>query len=428
VRTKCFAAAYALVFSSAPDAIAGLEPTSRNAVLFVESAQEGHEWEAYRLAEDRRPVVLRVDGPGRVLLSLRTFAREGAEPAVAVVLLDDRIVLTSRVDPKVDESAKFPDQQEAPSKVRFYLVRVPSGSHEVTIRYSGGAPTLAAARFSENADTWEERGEGEPTLLMPNARDRDDVPSIGKLHATEGLEAEPKVEKKQKSWKPARRPERAVIEEPHVGPHFSRENRMSTRGSGTALRELTVEAPWLMIEIHGGAQIDHLGLSVAPRVGADGRIPIPGLDARSFSAGLSASVAHTQGESELQSSNGAAIGVARVRHTAFALSADVRWVLLHGWWLDPYVAIGGGGIFGSMSSSVEDSRISAATRGVYGLGVAGAAWGGSGDRPYLEARVQAGLLSSELIRSNRGPYLAGSLMIGWRFEFLTPVAAYADAP
>ena len=179
-----------------------------------------------------------------------------------------------------------------------------------------------------------------------------------------------------------------------------------------------------MIELRGGAQVNHLGLSIAPEVGVDARIPIPGLDARSFSVGLSADVAYTQGESEVKASaGGATVGIAEVRHTAFTLSADLRWVWLREQVLEPYLSLGGGALFGSMSSSIDEQRISAGTRGVFGLAIAGAAWGGTGHRPYLEARMQAGLLSSELIRSNRGPYLAGSLMIGFRFEFLAEVEA-----
>ena len=55
--------------------------------------------------------------------------------------------------------------------------------------------------------------------------------------------------------------------------------------------------------------------------------------------------------------------------------------------------------------------------------IAGAALGGLGHRPYLEARLQAGLLSSEMIRGKETALLAGSVMLGFRFEFLTEVAA-----
>jgi hypothetical protein len=422
----------------AGEAAAELEPKSRNAVLFVESVQEGHEWEAYRLAEDRRPVILEVDGPGRVLLSLRTFASEEAEPAVTVVLLDERIILTARVEPKVDEGANFPDPPKRPSKVHFYLVRVPVGVHRVTIRYSGGPPTLVAARFSENADTWEERGEGDLPLVLPSVRDRDSVPTIGRLHATDALEAEPNEERTarkveiDREWKPAAaEPEKE--REPRIGPsHASRPRSPGDWNAGDrsaigSKRTLMVQAPWLLIEVRGGAQWNHLGLSIAPALGADARTPIPGLDARSFSAGLSLDVAHTQGESDVKHSNGGAIvGVAEVRHTAFTISADLRWVLLRERLLDPYLALGGGALVGSMSSSIDEQRITAGTRGAFGLAIAGAAWGGSGHRPYLEARVQAGLLSSDLIRANRGPYVAASLMIGFRFEFLEPVEAASN--
>ena len=92
MRTILLLAGTCAVLSTSSPAQAELEPKSRNTVLFVASAQKGHEWEAYRLAEDRRPVIFDVRGPGRVLLTLRTFAEE---EAVSVVLLDDRIILTA---------------------------------------------------------------------------------------------------------------------------------------------------------------------------------------------------------------------------------------------------------------------------------------------------------------------------------------------
>jgi hypothetical protein len=426
-------AAFGCAILWAGGAHAELVPKSRNTLLFVESAQKGHEWEAYRLAEDRRPVIFEVQGPGRVLLTLRTFA-EGAEPAVSVALLDERIVLTAKVEPKVDESAKFPDEQKrVPSKVGLYLVRVPHGAHRVTVRYSSGGPTLVAGRFSET-DTVEDLGEGEPALVVPRPRE-DVVPKIGTLRAADELEAEPLEERRKRreeldaQWREPI-PDREQPLEPRVGPARRAVQDEVARAAGGGVRRaavdprpLMVEAPWLLFELRGGAQVDRLGLSVAPAFGLEGRIPIPGLDARSFTVGVAAEVAHTQGESAVEAAEGPIVGIAKVRHTAFTASADLRWVFLREQAVEPYLSLGGGALFGSMSSSIDEQRISGSTRGGFGLAVAGAALGGLGHRPYVEARLQAGLLSSKMIRSGESAHLAASLMIGFRFELLTEVEA-----
>jgi hypothetical protein len=403
---------------------AELLPKSRNTVLFVESGQKGHEWEAYRLAEDRKPVIFDVQGPGRVLLTLRTFA-EGAEPAVSVVLLDERIILTAKVEPKVDETAKFPDAPaRLPTKVRFYLVRIPHGAHRVSVRYSGGGPTLVAARFSET-DTGEELSEGE--LVVPKPREAT-VPKIGTLRAAEDLEAEPLEERQKRraeiesAWSDPT-PEPEVELEPRTGPPRRPlpQTKQSLKSSGEP-RVMKVQAPWLLFEARAGAQLNRLGLSVAPVLGVEARMPILGLDARAFSAGISAEVSHAQGESAVKAGSGPIVGVASVRHTAFSAAVDLRWVFAHDV-IDPYLSVGAGALFGSMSSSIEEQRISGATAGGFGLLVMGAALGGLGHRPHLEARLQAGLLSSEMIRGRETAYVTGSLMIGFRFELLTEAEA-----
>ncbi len=424
--------ALACAFLCARVAHAGLEPKSHNALLFVESTQEGHEWEAYRLAEDRRPVVLDVDGPGRVLLTLRTFGADRGDDAVSVVLLDDRIVLTARVAPKLDESAKFPDEHaQVPSKVGFFLVRVPRGAHRVTVRYSGGPPTLVAARFSED-QTWDAEGEGDLPLVMPKAKRREQVPTVGRLLDDGELQAEPKDERAPPPTRwTAPIPNDAEDDlEPRTGPPRTppkeRGERAGRSASTGVARSLRVRAPWLLFEVRGGAQVNRLGLSVAPVVGMDARMPVPGLDARSFSMGLSAEVAHTQGDSDvLTSGRRAVVGVAHLRHTVFGAAVDLRWAFLREQLVDPYVAVGAGGLFGSMRSRVDEQSVEAASRGWFGQLSTGAALGGVGHRPYVEAQLQAGLLYSDLFAGGRSAYLAADLMIGFRFEFLTEVEVSA---
>lgn len=410
---------------------AELRPKSRNTLLFVEK-KTGEEWDQYRVVEDRRPVVFQVDGPGRVLLSLRTYAKKSAPPAVSVVLLDDKIVMTGRVAAKEDDEARFVDVAgHLPSKVRFYLVRVPPGVHRVVVRYSGGGATLVSARYSEEREAWDGGEGGDLPLVMPRVERPAPPPEPAAKPAEEELpEGDP-------DWA-LPKPEARDLLEPHTGPQPREEP--SNPGSATRSQKvqqrvkrppLTVPAPWFLYELRAGVQFNRLGVAVAPSLGMDARIAVPGLDARAFNVGLSAEVTHTQGESEVHAAgqDAAVIGVAKVRHTAFTAGLDVRWSFLGGETIDPYIGLGAGALFGSMSTSVADQQRDAGTKGLFGVGVLGAAFGGMGHRPYFELRVQAGLLSSALTRAGRADaggatsHVATNLMVGYRFELMTEVAA-----
>lgn len=426
------AVALAIISSCvATAANAELRSKSRNTLVFVEKKQGGSEWEQYRVVEDRSPVVFGVEGPGRVLLSLRTYTRKPSTPAVSVVLLDDAIVMTAKVAPKEDEEAKFADvANAAPSKVRFYLVRVPPGSHSVVVRYSGGGPTLVSARYSEDREGWDVSEEGELPLVMPRVEKPEPEPKPDAREEEELPEGDP-------DWA-LPKPEAKELMEPRIGPERKDQKQPEPAIRVTRLeppakrRPLTVRAPWFLYEIRAGVQFNRLGLSVAPSAGMDVRVPVPGLDARAFNVGLSAEVAHTQGESDVRSAGqpNAVVGVAAVRHTAFTAALDVRWSFLFGEVIDPYLALGAGALFGVMRADVAEQRRDAGTKGLLGVGVLGAAFGRMGHRPYVEVRVQAGMLSSELTRAGRGddagdaaPHVAANLMVGYRFELLRDVAA-----
>jgi hypothetical protein len=410
-----------------------LQFESRNTLLFVESSQPRHEWEAYRLAEDRQPVIMRARGPGRVMLSLRTFASKGVETAVAVVLLDDSIVLTAKVEPERDPLGAFADDpHELPSKVSLFLVRVPPGDHRVTVRYSGGASMLVAARFSEGGEVLD--AEGEVMLAAPKVEEKV-VPSVGALHAAGELEAEPTRDREVDralpegdAWGVTPDPPPAEPA-PHAGPKADpgATRLQSIAGPG---RELTVRAPWLAIEVHAGIELDRLAFSVAPILGAEARVPLPWLDARMFTAGLAIHGAYGRTEAALADDvANQTIGIAEVRHLRFGATADLRWSFLAAEELDPFVALGAGGLLGEMTTKVGEREDGALTKALYAAFSFGAALGGRGHRPFLAARLAAGLLGSELVRSGRGDaathsvaYGAFDLVIGYRFELLTDVA------
>src|SRR5205085_1516866 len=109
------------------------------------------------LVDERSPVIFRAEGPGRVLLKLRTVVaneknKDGKEQerpsAVGAILKDQEIILTARVELVKDPGERFVEGKDKrwPSKPRLYIVHLGPGDHTVTIRYSEGAPLLVSAR------------------------------------------------------------------------------------------------------------------------------------------------------------------------------------------------------------------------------------------------------------------------------------------
>ncbi|MCK6547917.1 hypothetical protein L6R52_18845, partial [Myxococcota bacterium] len=144
-----------------------LRTISRNTVVFVDAMKSGGEWAAYRVADERRPLIVRADGPGRVVLKVRTIVTPGAKPAVGAISTDDRIVLTARVDAVRDPGAILVEGQgKSVSRARLYVVRIGEGEHTVAVRWSEGSALLVSPTFLEGAeDAVAEDGEPEVPLV-----------------------------------------------------------------------------------------------------------------------------------------------------------------------------------------------------------------------------------------------------------------------
>src|SRR6185436_4333887 len=111
-----------------------------------------------------------------------------------------------------------------------------------------------------------------------------------------------------------------------------------------APRTLTQRAPYLSLEARGGVLMSRLGLDVAPLLGADARIPIPRLDARRFTIGVSVDASYARGRAAVISEGTrAAVDVATIVRTAIDAAVDVRVVIARvADVLDPYVGAGAG--------------------------------------------------------------------------------------
>jgi hypothetical protein len=427
--------AHVLLF--APQARAELRLVSRNSLVFVDAQKKGaEEWTAYRIADERHPVVLRVEGPGRVILRLRSIPGEPPKEAVAAVLNDQRIVLTARVEPVADTEVKLVEGGgKQVTKARIYLVRIPRGEHTVTVRYSEGGPLLVSPTFAAG-----EAGTEEEALVSPS--DGDDVPNVGALRIgedeVEGGESEierPSADDqtaqraRDESWRVKKRDAPAQIESP-TGPS---EEALDPADpfyrkppAPSAERTLTVQAPFLMIEARGGVLVSRLGLDPAPVFGLGFRTPIPGLDAHAFSIGVSIDASFARGdETVIGETSRDAIGVAKLRHNAVELAADARWAFLSPEsTFAPYVGAGVGALFGKLSTDDGSSELDAATTGVLGVGRAGAAVGALGGRPFVELRFAAGKMFSDLAKSSpadsgSAAYSSVQAVLGYRLELTT---------
>src|SRR5262249_31442221 len=65
-----------------------LRIVARNSLVFIDSVREGEpraEWAPYRVVDEMRPVIFKVDGRGRLVIKLRTFLEATNREAIGVV-------------------------------------------------------------------------------------------------------------------------------------------------------------------------------------------------------------------------------------------------------------------------------------------------------------------------------------------------------
>jgi hypothetical protein len=444
-------AGVAAVLSGATAGLADeLRTLSRNTLVFVDAGVEGGEWAAYRLVDAQSPVIFRAEGPGRVLLKLRTIVQEDKDKdAVAAILKDQEIILTARVEPEKDPSVALVEGRgkRSPSKPRMYIVRLEPGEHTVTIRYSEGRPLLVSARFGSAGGA-----DGAIALVAPAREGQDSVQRIGRIRADEvgGIEEVAdeqlfeSIDRGAEDRAPARshpadsgdwgtRGRRRADEGDarRIGPGedlapFSHERRSSAGAVGR--RRLTVPAPYFIYEVRAGALFSALKLDPGAQLGMSARIPLPGVDSRRWTIGLSLDGSYARGSSQVVDESGrAVIDVAKIQRLALEIGGDVRWVPARIEDLvDPYIALGAAAIVGRLSAEDASGGQSGPATGYIGTTRAGAAFGPLGRRPFLEVELALGRMSSPLTRADpsnaidRGSsYFAVSALVGYRFELLT---------
>jgi hypothetical protein len=439
-----------LVLPGASRAHAGeLAVVSHNTLVFVDSRDEGGEWAAYRVVDERSPAIFRVPGPARLLLKLRTFIGKEPKDAVAAILRDGEIILTARVEPVEDEEVRFVDapKGQAPSQVRAYVVQLGAGEHTVIIRFSEGAPLVANAQALDAAGAVEMIARDDVDVPVVTKKERSpSVQHVGKLRIGESEVASAGEED---ASEPASRVEGAVERrawardrlasaggtgaperEPRIGPKESERAERLPFGGVARKRTLTVQAPYLVAEVRAGAMMSRLGLNPAPSIGGSARVPFPGLDPREWTIGAAVDLAYAHGSLDVVDDSGrVALDVAKLTHASCMLTADVRFVFAHvEGALDPYVSLGGGALLSVLSAEdASGSRTSGANGGLASVRL-GAAFGPLGSRPFVEIAAAIGRVSSSITRASashvlddHAGYAAFFADIGYRFEMLTEV-------
>jgi hypothetical protein len=415
-------------------AAAELVPKSRNSVVFVESVREGEEWEAFRVVDDGHPAQFTVTAPGRVLLRLRTLGRPEPVDAVAAVLLDDQVVLTARVESAVDDLAELADGGGRPSGVRLFLLKVDQAPARFTVRFSEGPPILVSARFAPPLREAEVAG-AEVPLVAP-APPAASVPTVGSLRPGGGTlaaePAEPPPAAPDAEVEPTPEPEGLLAEALPEGdagdepePPALWEHPGEDQGLELESGIMAAQAS-LLLEGRAGLHLDGLAPGPGATAGADLRVALlGGAAARDLTLGVGLDVGYTQGEARV-SQAGAPVGVARFRHTFFALTADARvrlWTV--GEAAELYASLGGGVLLGRAGLSGYRGDSSAGTQGFLGSGALGVTLGVAGHRPFLEVRGWAGTIASPVVRpgadapaGDAAGYVAAAALVGYRFEFL----------
>lgn len=390
-----------------------LVPTSRNSVVFIESAAAGSEWEAYRLADPEHPAVWKATGPARLLLKVRTYA--GGDPAVGAILVDDRIVLTARVEAELDPEARATGESDPISVRHVYLVKVPAGVSRVTLRYSEGQSLLVSASLS-SVSPLELIGteEGELPIVAPTD------PGVQRtdLALDEGT---PRPRTQEPSTR--ERSEAPKGNSSRTGP-WEEEEVLPTRAAASVSgeRALTVPAPYLMLELRGGVRVSDLDVGPSPTVGLSARMPLPRLDPRRFTLGLAADLAVGLGDQVVRGGvGGPVVDVVEVTQTMVLVGVDFRWAFYS---MESVTEVyGTGGVsaaFGNLALSSELRQDEALLLGALAQLRVGATLGTGAGRPYLELGAQFGRLGSDLIGSD-GPSGAVTFLFGYRVELWTEV-------
>lgn len=382
---------------------------SRNSLVFIDSVREGEaregearEWAPYRVVDETRPVIFKVEGPGRLVLKLRTLLDATNREGVAAVLRDGTIVLTARIPAVRDPEVKIVEGGKRTTKARTFMVVLDSGEHTVAIRYSEGPAVLVFASFIEGQARAIAAGEGEELPIVDPRGETREVQRVGKVavegEAVEelaeeevGPPAEPSPLAQKEAWEKEREtapvdvaaPSGPALEDAEPASPFQ---RPAFTPESKAARAWTQPAPYLSVEVRGGLAMSRLGLDVAPVLGADLRVPIPKLDARRFSFGISIDASYARGQAAvLSSETRTAIDVAELTRASIDAALDVRAVIVRvAELLDPYVAVGGGVSAGTLSARFL-AETTKQTR-VVPIGVLriGAAFGDIGNRPFIE--------------------------------------------
>ncbi len=419
-------------------AYAELVARSRNSVVFVESAREGEEWKAFRTVDAGHPAIYRVQGPGRVLLTVRTLSRVEPTFAVASVLDGNEVLMTLQVPATEDKQANLTDGGARPSLAKVYLLRVEQGLHRITVRHSQGPVMLVSARFAPPLST--EGGLDGVGLVAPGPSVKPDVPRVGRLVGQgNSLAAGPVKPRLQDRPIQAPLPDGDADESSVAGQPASK-GRSSSLQRGPTIEVENSDAPaddrsvvfeprpWVhparvLLEVRGGLLIDPLVTRPGATIGFDLRGAVSGENQpRRLSLGLSLDLSHASGQDILRF-GGAAVDVAEVRHTHATVTADARVQLLRfAEQTSVYGSLGGGALMGRARVGTSAGARSAKTVGLLASARLGATLGVRGDRPFLELRTWAGRFSSRVVRP--GPadpdaavaWFAVAAMIGWRIE------------
>jgi len=415
----------ALAGMCASNAQAELVARSRNSVVFVESTRAGEEWQAFRVVDARHPGLYRVEGPGRVLLKLRTLSKVDSSAAEGSVLNGDEIVMAVQVPSTADTEAQLSDGGGRAALAKLYLLTVGPGVHRVTVRHDEGPALLVSARFAPPLRT--EAGDQEVPLVAPGAAsDKPTVPRVGALQrGGNSLAAGPMRPAPENrtiraplpdgdgqakdSLEPAPSPP-AVGRGPSLGDEFE-SHPAYDEGMQMQTRRLNNPAR-MLLEVRGGLSFDRIISQPGFTLGADFRGAVLGARRpRMLTLGVSLDIAHAQGPDPVVFA-GTPIDVATLRHTIGVLAADARLRLLrYGDAASVYASLGGGVMLGRAVLRSARSNRDAGSTGYVGALRLGATLGVEGSRPFLEVRGWVGRLNSAVLRP--GPEHAAGASTGW---------------
>lgn len=404
----------------------GIHPNSANSILFIESEIPAEAWAPYRVVEPQKPAVFQVEGPGRLLLRLRGWG-DAPSDSIAVVLRDERVILSAKIEPKPDPTANVVNAQRPPSIDVHYLLWIEPGRHRVAVRYSDGGSVFVLARYTPlSLEDW--RLTKKAQMLAPTSAVA--VDSLGALRSEGGgLAASPDKRSAPRSSRPrpwfGRLPKDdqewdliflgARARPPSSAPHRTSGAavKLGARASPQGQRSEAQQASKLHVELAAGAVFNRIGR--APVLSGAVRVPLADTG---LSVGGAAEFSFLSTAQPLTRGSGVTVDVGRVAYTWGVLGAELVYTLSAGASLEPYGAVSMNWMFGRFFVTRGEQRQDASAYGpLAGLRVGLLVWRGL----FLELRGQAGSL---LLRSDTdgpsplsdGLYLAGSAQIGYRWE------------